>query len=138
MMHWATPTRILPKSWWHETSIEDRVEFVQERLRQRATLADIALSAEITVEALRKFCWTHRILGAAPRMVDRARVAMVPDDRLVDPKAWGPLGPAVGLVENTGCAWPVEVGGKQMCCGRTKSGRGSYCQEHHDIAYRRG
>ena len=48
--------------------------------------------------------------------------------KLIKPRHPEPL--LLGLVENTGCMWPVNDGGPYLFCGHVKF-KGSYCQHHH-------
>lgn len=137
MIHWTPGTPAT--SWWAEATAAERERFIRRRLDENATAKAIAAEAGVAVSDLRVFAWRHNILGLSNRMIDRSRVAQVPDDREIDPDAWKSLGQVVDLLTNTGCSWPVDgANGKQGCCGHPKERRGSYCSTHRTMAYRRG
>ena len=120
---------------WSALPIDEKIVTVAILLAAGKDRDEIADELGIKSSALGGFAWRHQEIRALCGRRHRPnRHAFVPDERMVDPKAWLPLtgaDPVLLLDNRGGCCWPVE-GGQ---CGLPRH-RKSYCQTHFSMAYR--
>ena len=117
---------------WYDLDTPTKVGRIEAMRDQGRSAAEIADEIGITRSALYRFCHHHRV-SVSNRVMTFAPPAGPPmrqDTRPIRDDVWTPLGEPVGLIENTGCCWPVDGG----FCGQPKAKK-SYCAVHAAMAY---